>query len=99
MFENLKIVSKDADTPLHAKWFTHLGGKEKQDEFRRSVFAARPVLRRLKNILEEEKKSMEISETSPKDFEDGNWAYKQAFRNGERRGLRIVEDLLQFIDN
>jgi hypothetical protein len=97
MFEHLSRT-KDADVPLHSKWFTHLGNEESRNDFRRTLFSSKIVLKRLKNILEEEKKSLENSETSGKDFEDGNWAYKQAFRNGERRGLRIVEDLLQFIE-
>lgn len=97
MFENLAAKTKDADVPLHSKWFTHLSNEESRADFRRSLFSSRTVLRRLKNILEEEKRTMANAEASPKDFEDGNWAYKQAFRNGERRGLRIVEDLLQFI--
>ncbi len=96
MFEHLP-KTKDADTPLHSKWFTHLSNEESRADFRRSLFASRIALRRLRDILEEEKKTLNNVEASPKDFEDGNWAYKQAFRNGERRGLRIVEDLLQFI--
>lgn len=96
MFENLKITN-NSEVPLHSKWFIQLSNEESRQQFRKSIFAAKIVLERIKEIIEEEKKDMNIAETSPKDFEDGNWAYKQAFRNGERRGLKVVEDLLQFI--
>jgi len=34
-----------------------------------------------------------------KDFDDPNWAFKQAFRNGEKTALKEVLELLSFIED
>jgi hypothetical protein len=93
----VNIIQNNQLTPIHIGWVKHLKTDDSKEEFKKMVMASAPVLRVLKALLIEEKRNLEISETNPRDFDTPNWAEKQAFRNGERRGLKLVEDLLHFI--
>ena len=76
-------------------WTKHLKTAEEIDEFETYVKSSRRLLNRLKEILDEQITHMDFKEYSAKDFEDPNWAYKQAFRNGQRSTLNA---LLKLID-
>jgi len=95
LFENLGKT--DPNIPIHQSWIRHLPNEEERANFKKSLLAARHVLKRLREILEEERSNLSNQETSIKDFEDTNWSHKQAFRNGERKGLKYVEDLLHYL--
>ena len=93
----MEFLSNPVDRPVHIKWVKHLHSFEEKEKFKLALRNSTFVLRILKNLIEEEKRALTASELNPEDFESHSWAYKQAFRNGERRGLKIVEDLLDFI--
>lgn len=95
MFEH--IGKTDPNPPIHQSWIRHLPNEEERANFKKTLLASRHVLRRLREILEEERTRLANQETSEKDFEDPNWSHKQAYRNGERKGLKYVEDLLHFL--
>lgn len=81
-------------TPL--AWTKGLSDKEKEDlevQLRNSV-----VLRRLLLILNEKLQTLSDQEVSVQDYDDPSWAFKQAHRNGERKGLKTIRDLLNFLE-
>ncbi len=96
LFDN-SVSQTDANPPIHQSWIRQLKTEEERVNFKKTLLASRHVLRRLREILEEERNRLANQETSDKDFEDPNWSHKQAYRNGERKGLKYVEDLLHFL--
>lgn len=97
MFEHLEAKNKPDSIPIHSSWIRTLKTEEERENFKKSILAARHVLRRLREIVNEERTLLNNQETSIEDFKDTDWPYKQAFRNGERKGLKYVEDLLHFL--
>lgn len=95
MFEQLS--TRENSVPIHASWIRTLKTEEERENFKKSILSARHVLRRLREIINEERTLLSNQETSLEDFKDTDWPYKQAFRNGERKGLKYVEDLLHFL--
>jgi hypothetical protein len=93
----LDLLNKPQERPLHIGWVKHLKDRPSQDKFIQSLQSAQHVLRVLKGLIEEEKEMLRRSESSLSDFDSPAWSEKQAFRNGERRGLKFVEDLLDFV--
>lgn len=93
----MEFLSKPQDRPIHIKWVKHLRDPDEREKFKQALKSSGFVLRVLKDLIEEEKRSINASELNPNDYESNAWPYKQAFRNGERRGLQIVEELLDFI--
>jgi hypothetical protein len=53
------------------------------------------LVERLKELLEEFRKEEERADLTLKDFENPNWAYLQANRNGAKRALAKVEALFK----
>lgn len=81
---------------MDIRWFNHLP-PEKQEEFKKLVINSQLVFTRLLQIVEDDERAMLREETTLKDFDSPNWAYKQAFRNGDRSRLRKMKDLLNFV--
>jgi hypothetical protein len=86
---------KPVSLPLH--WLRYCTTQEERDTIYKSLLGSRYILGILQRIVKDEKQALYRAEESIEDFKDPDWALKQAFRNGERKGLRIVEDLLNFI--
>lgn len=81
---------------LPLSWTKGLNGESKSN-FEVLLRNSSTVLGRLHSILEEKERELNSSEMSVKSFEDPNWAYKQAFVNGQKSGLKEIRDLLDFI--
>ncbi len=79
---------------MYSAWTKHLKDPEEKIEFEKTVYGSRRVLNRIKDLMAHEEKALESSERSIKDFEDTNWAYKQAFRNGYKSCLAQVNKLV-----
>lgn len=75
-------------------WTQNLKTQEEKDIFTNQVLAARPVLERLSQMLDEKESQLERSERSLKAYESPNWAYAQAHKNGYLSSLQSVRDLL-----
>lgn len=85
---------------MYLEWTAHLPTQEERDNFKRTVLAARPVLERLTTILDKKEKELERVELSPEAFDNPNWAYRQAYRNGFKKclmGLKEITNLDQQI--
>lgn len=78
---------------MNSRWTSHLKGSDKEN-FESVLNNSRMLLDRLKTILEQEEAAVDNSDTSIEDFEEPNWAYKQAFRNGQRNILKKLYTLV-----
>ena len=76
---------------LDLRWCKNLKGEEAV-EFERFVRSSRPVLDRLKDIID----SLEDSDDPVKrtDYDNPSWAYRQADHNGFARALKSIRDLI-----
>lgn len=77
-------------------WTSHLasGDKSKFEESVRNILNT-PVLNRLTQIIEQNLKNLENSESSLADYDNPSWSHKQAHRNGVRQGYLDVLKLLK----
>ena len=65
-------------------WTKNLKTDEEKQRFENTVLSAKPVLNRLREIVDEKEAALDRDEASIKSFDTPNWAYKQAFKNGIR---------------
>ena len=75
-------------------WTKNLKTEEERDNFNNQLLGARPVLQRLSELLEEKEKELDRSERSQKAYENPNWAYLQAHRNGCAGMLQSIKELI-----
>jgi len=75
-------------------WTKNLKTEEEQDNFNNLLLGARPVLERLMELLNEKEQSLEGSERSVKAYENPNWAYLQAHKNGCASMLTSIKTLI-----
>jgi hypothetical protein len=79
---------------MYDLWTRHLSSEKEKEDFRKIVQGSKPVLKRVKELLDQEEKALDQTELDPKAFDTPNWAYKQAFKNGFRKGLNITQKLV-----
>lgn len=79
---------------MYSKWTSHLATEQAKEEFRRDILRAKDVLDRQKQILNEEEAYLDRSEMNIKQFDQPNWEYRQAFKNGYRAALEIQKRLI-----
>ena len=75
-------------------WTKNLKTEEERQNFNNQLLGARPVLQRLSDLLEEKEKELDRSERSQKAYENPNWAYLQAHRNGCAGMLQSIKELI-----
>ena len=75
-------------------WTKNLKTPEEQENFNNQLLGARPVLQRLNELLDEKEKELDRSERSQKAYENPNWAYLQAHRNGCAGMLQSIKELI-----
>jgi len=80
---------------LPLRWVDNLKKPEDRNSFFDTLKNNRFVLKRLKEILEEEMEK--LGSFSNADYDSPSWAYKQADLIGQKRQLQKVLDLLSFI--
>lgn len=76
------------------KWTSHLSDPEEKGHFVNKIISSKPVLDRLGGLLEEEETNLDSREVSIKSFESPNWAYRQAYMNGYRACLAVVNKII-----
>ena len=70
-----------------------LQGKD-LEAFERSYQNAHTVVDRISEVLEKEMSSLIKEEDAPERFDNPNWAYHQAYLNGQRKAVRDLIKLL-----
>lgn len=78
-------------------WTKHLKDPKQRADLESLLRNSSQAFSRLLEIIEEKERTLNNSDHSIKDFEDAAWAFKQAFRNGQRAGMKEIRDLLEFI--
>jgi hypothetical protein len=79
---------------MWTKWTDHLNDPVEKENFQNSIRGAKRVLDRIKAICDEEENTLDRTEMDAKSFDNPNWAYKQAFKNGYRKGLQVTKTLV-----
>lgn len=72
------------------RWIKHLKEDQHKQEFMTSLLAAKPVLTRLGQLLEEDIKTSQSGSLTKDKYESPNWAYLQADKVGEQRALNKI---------
>jgi len=83
---------------LSVLWTKNLRDSDDKEEFQRTILSSVTALRRLKELLEDYESEVRNKELSEADFANIDWAYKQAFRNGQRSAYTKIKELLDWID-
>jgi hypothetical protein len=74
-----------------SSWWKHLKDPKEIEQLKNSILGSRTVLNRLKALLDEEEADLVSTEN---DYNNVNWAYRQADINGYRRCLRKMNKLI-----
>ena len=69
--------------------------KDEAQEFKGLFIEARLVRKRLIEVLEDKRKSIQSERLSKEDYSNGSWAFKQADLNGYERGINELISLLE----
>lgn len=75
-------------------WTKNLKTKSEQDNFNNQLLGARPVLERLTEILTEKEAELDRSERSLKAYDNPNWAYQQAHKNGFASSIAALKEII-----
>lgn len=79
---------------MYIRWTEHLKTEEEKERFQNSIYSAKIVLERLKDIIEEDEQTLDRSETDERVYETPNWDYRQAHKNGMRKYLNTIKKLI-----
>ena len=79
---------------MYVDWTKNLKDKEEKERFENSLLGSKHLFSRMKDILDEYEKSLNRSETDLKSFDQPNWDYKQAYKNGYRACLYKIQELI-----
>lgn len=79
---------------MQSAWVKNLKTKEEQERFFNTLQGARPVLERLDELLTEKQDTLDRTERTIKAYDNPNWAYQQAHKNGCASMLMAVKELI-----
>jgi hypothetical protein len=79
---------------MYTRWTQNLTDPEQIKEFQDYVKGSKRLLNRLSEILDEEEIAINKSETTQKTYENPNWSYLQAHKNGYRQCLKVLRILI-----
>lgn len=79
---------------MYYAWTKHIKDLNEKSKFESQIYSSREVLNRLREILKDEELALDRSETDIKVFDSPNWAYKQAYKNGYRSCLEVMDRLV-----
>ena len=75
-------------------WTQHLKDDKSKKEFEEYLKGSKTIFRRLGEILDDLDKELGRSETKVESFDNPNWAYLQAYKNGHRGCLEKMKTLI-----
>jgi len=79
---------------MYTVWTKHLQDQGEKTKLENSILSAKSVLDRLHDILEEDEKGLDRSESDIKTFDTPGWEFKQAYKNGYRACLNMLKTLV-----
>lgn len=80
-----------------AAWTKHCKTPEEASDFKQSLKRVRWVLDHTKTLINSD--GIEAAETSPKSYDNPNWAYRQAHANGYKQAIKDFHKLLTIDDS
>lgn len=75
-------------------WTAHLQTDDEKQRFINQLQGAREILERLTQLIEEKERDLGSSERTIKVYENPNWAFLQAHKNGYASAMKIIKQLL-----
>ncbi len=81
---------------ISTDWVKGLEGEEKEEHIK--MLRSSLALKQLKEILLQWETAQEKQEVTQGDYDNPSWAYKQADRNGYKRLMTRMKELLSFIE-
>lgn len=79
---------------MYSVWTQHIQDPEEKAKFEDYLKRSKELFSVLSNLIDVSLKNYEQTELTIKDYEDPNWAYKQAFRNGHKAFAARIKDLI-----
>jgi hypothetical protein len=79
---------------MYSIWTQHLDEEASKDRFRQSISAAKSILDRLKNIIEEREGVINSIETGVEIYTKPGWDALLAHYNGEKASLKFIKKLI-----
>lgn len=79
---------------MMTSWTKNLKTAEDKEKFENSLRGARPILKRLSQLLIEEEEEIDRYELNLDTYSTPNWAERQAHKNGQRAILRKMKNLI-----
>ena len=79
---------------MYTKWTQHLKDPEERLRFEQGIRSSSTILARLQTLLKEEEEALDRSEADIRAFDLPNWAERQAFKNGYRSCLGVLNKLI-----
>jgi len=79
---------------MYTLWTDHLKDTDEKERFVNQVIAAKPVLRHLMTLIDKDIEALDKVELSVKQFDQPNWANKQAFYNGSRSAYQTIKKII-----
>jgi hypothetical protein len=79
---------------LYNAWTQNLQTEEEKERFKSALIGAEPILKRLNELLEIKERDIDRVERSQKAYENPNWAYLQAHRNGYLTAIQAIKNLV-----
>ena len=79
---------------MYIGWTKHLVDPKSKEEFEKDVYGSKRILDHLMLLLLEEENTLDRTEMDVKAFDNPNWAYKQAYKNGYRKAISILKTMI-----
>lgn len=83
---------------LAIQWTEKTKSDHAKKELEKAIRASTPALGRLKEILEGQLKAIENEEIKSSSYEKASWPYFQASLNGEKKRIKMILELLSFLN-
>lgn len=80
-------------------WTEHLKDPEEKSKAASSIRASKTLINRFIEILQKEKEELQRRRVSSKEYDNPNWAIKQADFNAEERHINKMLDLFDFTND
>lgn len=75
-------------------WTAHLTTDDEKKRFLNQLYGSRDVTDRLKELIEAKEKELGSAERNITAYDNPNWAYQQAHRNGYSNAMSIIKNLI-----
>lgn len=79
---------------ISTDWTKHLKDQKEKKEFESVVRSSSFLLSRLRDLLSEYEREIDLSETKLDVYDSPSWSHKQAHQNGRRQAYRKIKELL-----